>query len=77
MRFVTPGEICFASTPCFAGHGEKIPSLFLLSKELGQSLNVEKKGWDFFPMSGKATNGEKRFPDESDKAHLIFPMKGT
>ena len=30
----------------------------------------------FFPMSGEATNGEKKFPHESRKAHYIFPMNG-
>ena len=29
-----------------------------------------------FPMSGEATNGEKKFPHESRKAHYIFPMNG-
>ena len=30
----------------------------------------------FFPTTGEAVSGEKKFPHESRKAHNIFPMNG-
>ena len=35
-----------------------------------------KIGTGIFPWSGEATTGEKKFPQESRKAHFIFPRNG-